>query len=202
MKRRHFLLASAAGAVSAPLLTLNAANAAEGDGTPMQFMPKTPKDSDPLQDEFAKYPKCPYCGMDRQQFHFSRHLIHYGDDLVDGTCSLRCAAVSLSLNLDRVPTAIYAADNAAAGAVKPLVEISGAAYVIGGDHKAVMSRTAKTAFGSVQAAEAAKGSGEVADFDRALELAYLDMAEDTKMIRQRRAEKRKAGGHGGHGAGQ
>lgn len=202
MKRRHFLLAGAAGAVSVPLLAAGAASAAEGDGTPMQFMPKTPKDSDPLRDEFAKYPKCPYCGMDRRQFHFSRHLIHYGDDLVDGTCSLRCAAVSLALNLDRVPKAIYAADNAVAGEIKPLVEVSDAAYVIGGGHKAVMSRTAKTAFGSVQAAEVARGSGEVVDFDRALELAYLDMAEDTKLIRQRRTEKRKVGGHGGHGGGQ
>lgn len=55
-----------------------------------------------------------------------------------------------------------------------------------------MSKTPKTSFASKVAAEAAKGSGEVVDFDKALTLSYLSMAEDTKMIRMRREEKRKA----------
>jgi hypothetical protein len=37
--------------------------------------------------------------MDRKQYHHSRHLIQYSDNLVDGTCSLHCAALSLALNL-------------------------------------------------------------------------------------------------------
>ena len=84
--------------------------AAETDGTPLQFIPKTAPDADPLKDELTKYPKCPYCGMDRTQFNHSRHLVQYQDDLVDGTCSLHCAALSLAINLDRGPKAIYAAD--------------------------------------------------------------------------------------------
>jgi copper chaperone NosL len=48
--------------------------------------------------------------MDRTQFHHSRHLVQYADDLVDGTCSLHCLAISLSLNIDREPKAIWAAD--------------------------------------------------------------------------------------------
>ena len=74
-----------------------------GDGTPAQFIPKTAADPQPQVDDIAKHPKCPYCGMDRKQFHHSRMVVHYGDDLADGTCSLHCAAISLSLNIDRDP---------------------------------------------------------------------------------------------------
>ena len=194
MKRRQFLMAGTTIAAAATLVHSAPAFAAEGDGTPMQFMPKAPKDPNPLDGELDKYKKCPYCGMDRKQFHFSRHLIHYSDDLVDGTCSIHCAAISLSLNLDRVPKAIYAPDNGSGAEIKPLTNAETAFYVIGGDHKPVMSKVAKTSFASKVAAEAAKGSGEVADFDRALMLSYMSMADDTKMIRMRREEKRKAAG--------
>nr|CAM74123.1 conserved hypothetical protein, secreted [Magnetospirillum gryphiswaldense MSR-1] len=190
MNRRHFLLAGTA--VAAVAVTAAPAQAVEGDGTPMQFMPKKAKDAKPLDNEFDKYPKCPYCGMDRKQYHYSRHLIHYSDDLVDGTCSIHCAAISLSLNLDRVPKAIYAPDNGSGAEIKPLTNAETAFYVIGGDHKPVMSKIPKTAFASKIAAEAAKGAGEIVDFDRALMLSYMSMAEDTKMIRMRREEKRKA----------
>jgi copper chaperone NosL len=190
MKRRHFLLAGSA--VAAAVATIAPAQAAEGDGTPMQFMPKKAKDAKPLDNEFDKYPKCPYCGMDRKQYHYSRHLIHYSDDLVDGTCSIHCAAISLSLNLDRVPKVIYAPDNGSGAEIKPLTNAETAFYVIGGDHKPVMSKTPKTAFASKVAAEAAKGTGEIVDFDRALMLSYMSMADDTKMIRMKREEKRRA----------
>jgi nitrous oxide reductase accessory protein NosL len=195
MKRRDFLLAGTAlvvgGSIASPVFS------AEGDGTPMQFMPKTPKDPEPLKNDLEKYPKCPYCGMNRKEYHFSRHLIHYSDDLVDGTCSIHCAAISLSLNVDRNPKAIYAPDNGAPGDIKPLTDAEKATYVIGGNHRPVMSKTPKISFASKDAAEAAKAGGELANFDKALTLAYLGMAEDTKMIRMKREEKRKAAQHGG-----
>ena len=189
MNRRQFLTAGTTLGLAATVAV--PAFAAEGDGTPMQFMPKKPKDPTPLTDELTKYPKCPYCGMDRTEYHFSRHLIHYSDDLVDGTCSLHCAAISLSVNLDRVPKAIYAPDNGSGEAIKPLTNAEAATYVIGGEHKGVMTKKPKTSFASKTAAEAAKGSGELADFDKALTLSYLGMAEDTKMIRMKRDEKRR-----------
>ncbi|MGE5518028.1 MAG: nitrous oxide reductase accessory protein NosL [Bacteroidota bacterium] len=190
MKRRQFLLAGTT--IAAAATVVRTASAAEGDGTPRQFEPKKPKDANPLDNEFEKYGKCPYCGMDRKQYHYSRHLIHYSDDLVDGTCSLRCAAVSLSLNLDRGPKMIYAPDNGSGLEIKPLTNAETAFYVIGGDHKPVMTKVAKTPFASKVAADAAKGSGEVVDFDRALMLTYMALAEDTRMTRMRREEKRKA----------
>ncbi|TAN55104.1 MAG: twin-arginine translocation pathway signal protein, partial [Magnetospirillum sp.] len=171
MKRRQFLAAGTTLGMAATITI--PAFAAEGDGTPMQFMPKKAKDPTPLVDELTKYPKCPYCGMDRKDYHFSRHLVHYSDDLVDGTCSLHCAAISLSVNLDRVPKTIYAPDNGSGEAIKPLTDAEAATYVIGGDHKSVMTKKAKTSFASKLAAEAAKGSGELASFDQALMATYM-----------------------------
>lgn len=194
MNRRRFLLAgSTLGAVALSAGTVSAATC-EGDGTPAQFAPRTPRDPNPLENEFDKYPKCPYCGMDRKKWHFSRHLIHYNDDLVDGTCSLHCAAVGISLNLVRGPKAIYAPDNGSGEAIKPLTDAQIATYVIGGDHKTVMTRIAKTSFASRVAAEAAKGDGELTDFDGALKLAYSGMWDDMRMMRRKREEylRRKA----------
>jgi nitrous oxide reductase accessory protein NosL len=164
----------------------------EGDGTPLQFIPKTAPDENPLQDELTKYPKCPYCGMDRTKWNHSRHLVQYDDNLVDGTCSIHCLAVSLTLNLDRGPKAIYAADFGSDAEIKPLVKVDEATYLIGAKLKGTMTKKSKMAFSSKEAAakaQAEKG-GEVGDFDSALRNAYLGMAEDTMAIRKRRKEKR------------
>jgi copper chaperone NosL len=164
----------------------------EGDGTPLRFMPKTPPDATPLTEELIKYPRCPYCGMDRTQWHHSRHLVQYDDDLVDGVCSARCLALSLALNLDRGPKAIYVADFASPETIKPLIAVDGATYLIGSDLPGTMSRTSKVAFDSADSAKAAAGEhgGKLGTFDDALRQTYLDMAEDTRMIRLRRAERR------------
>lgn len=169
------------------------AAACETDGTPLQFIPKAAKDANPLADELAKYPKCPYCGMDRKQFHHSRHLVHYGDDLVDGTCSIHCLAISLAINLDREPKAIYGADFGSAEAVKPLVEVAKAQYLIGSKLPGVMTARSKKAFADPAAAAAAQqaNGGELGNFDAALTAAYADLAKDTLMIRRKREERRK-----------
>jgi nitrous oxide reductase accessory protein NosL len=168
------------------------AAACEGDGTPLQFIPKTKADPEPLKDELTKYPKCPYCGMDRKQYHHSRHLVHYADDLVDGTCSLHCAAISLAINLDRGPKAIYAADFGSTADPKPLVNVDQATYLIGSKLPGVMTAKSKKAFASGEAAAAAmkEHGGELGNFDAALAAAYASMAADTSMIRKKRAEKR------------
>lgn len=183
-------LAAALAAVAAPAA---ARAACKTDGTPLQFIPKTPKDPNPLENELKKYPKCPYCGMDRTQFHHARHLVHYADDLVDGTCSIHCLAISLSINLDREPKAIYAADNASPNAVKSLIDVDQATYLIGGDLPGVMTKRGKTAFGSPEVARAAqeKHGGELGDFAAALTASYADMAGDTLMIRKKREERRR-----------
>ena len=165
----------------------------DGDGTPLQFIPKTAPDPDPLKDELKKYPKCPYCGMNRTMWNHSRHLVHYDDDLVDGTCSVHCLAISLSLNLDRGTKAIYAADFGADSKIKPLIKADKATYLVGSDLPGTMTKQSKMAFSAPEAAKAARKNhgGELVGFDEALTRAYLSMAKDTAMIRKKRAAKRK-----------
>lgn len=165
----------------------------EGDGTPQQFIPKKPADPQASVNDIEKTPKCPYCGMDRKQYHHSRMLVQYSDDLADGTCSLHCAAISLSLNVDREPKMMWVGDNAAAGDVKPLVEVDKASFLVGSKIPGVMTHNSKVAYGSEDAARAAQAAngGEMVRFDQALLAAYTDMSKDVSAIRKRRAERRK-----------
>lgn len=171
----------------------NAQSVCAGDGTPAQFIPKTAADPQPQVDDIAKYPKCPYCGMDRKQFHHSRMVVHYGDDLADGTCSLHCAAISLALNIDRDPKALWVGDNASEGDTKPLVEVEKASFLLGSTLPGVMTARSKVAYGNADAAKASQAAngGEVVDFDQALLGAYTDMSADVTRIRKNRAERRR-----------
>lgn len=167
--------------------------ACEGDGTPLQFIPKTAPDPKPLENELEKYPKCPYCGMDRKQWHHSRHLVHYSDGLVDGTCSVHCLAISLTLNLDRGPKGIYAADFGSTEEIKPMIPADSASYLIGSKLPGTMSKKSKMAFASAEAAKIvqAQQGGHIGNFDDAMRSTYLSMHTDTMMIRHNRAEKRR-----------
>jgi copper chaperone NosL len=157
-----------------------------------------PKDKDPLTNELEKYPRCRYCGMERAKFSHTRHLLVYEDDSVEGTCSLHCAAISLSLNMDRGPKAIYAGDAGAAGTIKPLAPVDKMHYVLDPSKPGTMTKASKFAYADRAAADAAasteaaaKAGAKVVDFNAALTGAYLGMAEDTVMLRKRRGEMRK-----------
>ena len=202
--RRRDLLALSVMAVGFSAVRAEAQQGAcPGDGTPMQFIPKRPADATPAQDDIAKYASCPYCGMNRRQFHHSRMLVQYADDLPDPTCSLHCAAISLAINVDRGPKAIYVADFAAPGESKPLIEVEKATFLVGSSLPGVMTKRSKVAYGSEAAAKAAQAAhgGELMDFDKAVLAAYTDMAQDVAMIRKVREERRKRmqpqHGHGG-----
>ena len=131
--------------------------------------------------------------MDRKQHHHSRALVHYSDDLADGTCSLHCAAISLSLNVDREPKGIYVADNSPDTDPKPLIEVDKATFLIGSLIKGVMTKHSKVAYGSEEAAKSsqAANSGELANFDQALLAVYTGMSQDVAMIRKNREERRR-----------
>ncbi len=197
-RRQVLRILVAAGAVASTAALSPAARAPQcaDDCTPLQFAPKTEPDPNPLENELSKYPTCPYCGMDRRKFHYSRHLVHYQDDLVDATCSLHCTALSLALNLDRGPKTIYAADYGATAEPKPLMDVDKAIYLVGSKLPGVMTKQSKVAFSSRPAAEAVKAAqgGELGNFDAALRAAYLSMASDTGMIRKKRAERRQHAG--------
>lgn len=193
MDRREALKLSLLVGAGIAASTPASAAQCEGDGTPAQFIPKKAPDAKPQENDIEKAPKCPYCGMDRKQFHHSRMVVHYSDDLYDGVCSLHCAAISLSVNLDRDPKTLWVADNAAAGDIKPLVEVDKANFLVGSSLKGVMTKRSKVAFGNADAAKSAQAAngGEIANFDGALLAAYADMAGDVTMIRKMRAERRK-----------
>lgn len=192
MQRRDMLKLSLA-AVGLAALPAHAAESCPDDGTPFQFVPKKAPDPNAAENDIDKQPKCPYCGMDRRQYHHSRMLVHYNDDLADGTCSLHCAAVSLALNIDREPKGVYVADNASGAEIKPLIEAGKATFLIGSQIKGVMTKHSKVAYSDADAAKAsqAANAGELANFDQALLAVYTGMSEDVSMIRKNREERRK-----------
>lgn len=194
MKRRDLLKLSLATTASA--LVVNSAQAQQScptDGTPAQFTPKKSADQKPQENDIEKFPKCPYCGMDRKMFHHSRMLVQYSDDLPDGTCSLHCASISLAVNIDREPKTIWVGDNASTAELKPLVEVDKATFLIGSQIKGVMTKRSKVAYSKEEAAKAAMATngGELGNFDKALLAAYTDMAQDASMIRKNREERRR-----------
>ncbi len=188
----------------AALATLFAATARAEDKpmSPMEWtdahglIKDLPKDADPTKDDTTKFPRCRYCGMVRAKFSATRHLIHYEDDSVDGTCSLHCAAIGLALNMDKGPKAIWAGDAGADGEIKPLVLVDKAFYVVDPSKPGTMTRVSNAAYADEAKAKAAaeasaKAGAEVVGFDAALRKAYLAMADDTVMLRKRRGEMRK-----------
>lgn len=144
--------------------------------------------ADEPQKDIKDHPSCPYCGMNRQQWAHSRMLIEYDDGTAVGFCSLRCAAVDMVNNIDKFPKKIGVGDYN----TKALLDAETAVWVIGGDQAGVMTKRAKWAFKDPAAAEAfIKGHGGTkGDLNAAIEAAYDDINQDTKMIRERRKAKR------------
>ncbi len=192
MNRRDLLKMSALAGIAAAS-TQASANTCTGDGTPAQFIPKKPADAKPLENELEKYPKCPYCGMDRKEHHRARMLVQYSDDLVDGVCSIHCLSLSLGVNIDREPKNIWGPDYGSATEPRPLTPVDNMVYLIGADLKHAMTKRSKHSFASLSTAKEfqAKHGGTLGNFNDALRESYLDMASDVTMIRKNREERRK-----------
>ena len=141
----------------------------------------------------GKYPKCPYCGMDRREHHRARMVVQYADDVNDGVCSIHCLSLSLGLNIDREPKLIFGPDYGSTAEPRPLLPVEQLTYLIGADLKHAMTKRSKHSFASVDIAKdfQAKHGGVLAKFDDALRESYLDMASDASMIRKNREERRK-----------
>ena len=139
------------------------------------------------QVDIGRHPACFYCGMDRAKFAHSRVHIEYDDGSTAGTCSLHCAALDMALNMGKGPVAIQVGDYSDSS----LIDAESASWVIGGQKPGVMTRRAKWAFAQRGAAQAfiRKHGGKLGDFEQALQAAYEDMYQDTKMIRHKRKER-------------
>lgn len=192
MNRRKFMLTASAGTL-AMAAGLKSASAEEPMLAPWEWTAKhghtvgMKVDANPTENEFEKYPRCPYCGMMRKKFSQSRHLVQYEDGRAEGTCSIHCLAISLSLNMDAGPKKIWVGDAGADGEVKPLIDADKAHYAIQPGVQGTMTMNRKWAY--ADQAKAAATGGTATDFNGALKAAYLDMADDTIGIRKRRAEK-------------
>lgn len=135
------------------------------------------------------HPSCSYCGMHRVKFAHSRMLIEYEKGDAVGTCSIHCTAVEFANAIDRMPKAILVGDLN----TKQLIDAEQAIWVLGGKRQGVMTKRAKWAFADKTSAEdfVNQQGGEIVDFDRVMTAAYEDMYKDTKMIRAKRAAKKK-----------
>lgn len=192
MQRRDMLKLSLLASAGLAAGAAAAQQACPTDGTPAQFVPRKPADANPMQNELDKYGKCPYCGMDRKEHHRARMLVQYSDDLADGVCSIHCLAISLAVNIDREPKHIWGPDYGSSAEPRPLHPVDQLTYLIGADLKHAMTRRSKHSFAAKDVAKAFqdKHGGSFGDFDEALKQAYLDMAEDVRMIRRNREERR------------
>lgn len=141
-----------------------------------------------VPEDIQGHSSCKYCGMDRERFAHSRVLIEYDDGANMGTCSIHCAAIDLSLNIDKTPKAIRVGDYIG----KRLIDAETAYWVIGGSRPGVMTKRAKWAFEKKEEAQKfiQENDGTLSTFDAAMKAAYEDMYEDTKMIRERRKMRR------------
>lgn len=133
----------------------------------------------PLDNELEKYPRCVVCNMDRRRFHYARHLTHYADDHVDGTCSLECTAEMMLRERRRGFKAIYGPDFGAEGEPKPLVDVAAATYLLGSRLPGTMTRRSKYVFADPVAAQRVRQEqgGELATFDEALAASMAEKAE-------------------------
>ena len=139
-------------------------------------------------DDTTMHRSCKYCGMDREKFNYSRMLIKYDDGTSTGVCSLHCAALEISTMLDKTPQSIMVADMF----TRQLIDAETAFWVIDSSKPGVMSSRGKWAFQKKETAEtyAQEAKGKLVTFDEAIKAAYEDMYADTKMIREKRKDKK------------
>jgi len=139
--------------------------------------------------DIEKDPSCKYCGMDRAKFAHSRMVVEYEDGTSLGTCSMRCLAIELVVNMDKTPRSVKVGDFNS----KKLIDAEKAFWVIGGNKPGVMTKKAKWAFENKADAEKfiAENGGSLSTFDEAMKAAYEDMYDDTKMIREKRKMMKK-----------
>jgi copper chaperone NosL len=155
---------------------------------PLSLMLGPVQGSESTDGDIIKAPSCPLCGMDRHKFNFSRIFIVYDDGSNFGGCSLHCAAIDMAVNIDKGPVEIWVGDYN----TKNLIDAEKAYWVIGGKKMGVMTKRAKWAFGTKEAAEKfiEQYGGKLSNFEDAAVAAYEDMYRDTRMIREKRKMKR------------
>lgn len=103
----------------------------------------------PTRDDIAEHRDCIQCGMDRKAYGYSRMLIVYEDGAETGVCSLHCAVIELDLHKDRKVKFLLVADRD----TRQLIDADKAVWVLGGKKRGVMTKLAKWAFATTEAAQ-------------------------------------------------
>jgi copper chaperone NosL len=139
--------------------------------------------------DIQKGPACKYCGMDLNQYTYSRMVVEYDDGTSLGTCSTHCLGIELVMNIDKTPRSLKAGDYNS----KKLIDAETAVWVVGGSKPGVMTKRAKWAFENKADADKfiAENGGSLSTFDEAMKASYEDMYSDTKMIREKRKMMKK-----------
>jgi len=134
--------------------------------------------------DIEEHRACKYCGMDRRHYAHSRMLIVYDDGAKSGVCSVYCAAIDLAVHNEEMPVEILVADYD----THKLIDAEKAHWVIGGNRPGVMTKRAKWAFLSKEAAIRfiRTNGGVPASFDGVVKATYEDMYADSRMIRGKR----------------
>ncbi len=119
---------------------------------------------------------CVNCGMDRKAYGYSRMLMRYDDGSEVGVCSLHCALIEIDAHKDRRLKTLFVADRN----TRILIDAEKAVWVLGGKKGGVMTRRAKWAFESNDAADRFIQSygGKIITWDEALAAAREDMAKE------------------------
>lgn len=154
---------------------------------PQKFLMSDAKD---VKSDVKQVLSCKNCGMNREQFAYSRVFVEYDDGGREGFCSIHCASVDIAVNIDKALRRILVGDYR----TKELIDAEKAFWVIGGSKPGVMTKRAKWAFKTKEDADAflKESGGSIDVFDAAMKAAYEDMYQDTNMIRERRAMNRMA----------
>lgn len=123
-------------------------------------------------DDIAAHRQCAQCGMDRKAFGYSRMLVVYEDGSSVGLCSVHCVAVELNDSSSKKVKAIMVADRNTG----LLAEAQGAAWVMGGDKRGVMTARPKWAFATQSDAQSfvAEHGGAVVTWQEAFDAARAD----------------------------
>jgi nitrous oxide reductase accessory protein NosL len=122
-----------------------------------------------LPTDVAQHKACPHCGMDREKFAHSRMLITYTDGSATGVCSLHCAVTEIKANKGKGLKKVEVGDVQ----TRQLLDAEQAVWVTGGSKRGVMTRVAKWAFATKDAAVRfiKKNGGTLATYKEALVLA-------------------------------
>ena len=122
--------------------------------------------------------------MEKAKFGHSWVIIQHDEGTKNGVCSVHCAAIDMALHIDKPVEKITVGDYN----TKEQIDADKAFWVIGGDKMGVMTKRAKWAFETKEAADnfMKEHGGRPATFDEVMKAAFEDMYEDTLMIQKKR----------------